>query len=81
MDWSNVFQSIWDLAENLIKAIGSVWSWLTTPIKIDIPFLIDIPLIGGWFNMTLDYSPIGLLGVGVLVLIGLWVVKHIIPLG
>ncbi len=81
MDWINVFESIWNMALSLIKAIGSVWNWLTTPLKVDIPLLSDIPLVGGWFNISLDYSPLGLLGVGVLVLVSLWVIKHIVPLG
>ena len=59
MEWSNVFDSIWSLAEALIKAIGSVWNWLSNP------------LIEG-------YSPIDLLGVGILVLIGAWAVKSLI---
>ena len=81
MEWSNVFDSIWSLVIALIQAIGSVWNWLTTPLKVDIPLLSNIPLIGGWFNISLDYSPLGLLGAGILLLIALWVVKHIIPLG
>ena len=59
MEWSNVFQSIWNLAIALIEAIGSVWNWLTEPI------------IQG-------FSPIELLGVGILVLIGAWAVKSLI---
>ncbi len=71
MDFGNVFDSIWSLAESLIKAIGSVWNWLTTPLEFTV--------MG--FPVDLGYSPIGLLGVGVLVLVSLWVVKHLIPMG
>ena len=81
MEWNNVFNTIYKLGIGLIETIGSVWNWLSRPIKIDIPLLGNIPLIGGWFNITLDYSPIEFLGVGILLLIALWVIKHLIPLG
>ncbi len=71
MDFGNVIDSIWNLAENLIKAIGAVWNWLTTPLEFSV--------LG--FSVELGYSPIGLLGVGVLVLVSLWVVKDLIPGG
>ncbi len=71
MEWNNVFESLWNMAETLIKAIGSVWNWLTTPLEFKV--------LG--FPVDLGYSPIGLLGVGVLVLVSLWVVKHLIPMG
>lgn len=81
MVWDNVFNSIYKMGIGLIEAIGSVWNWLSKPIKIDIPLLADLPLIGGWFNITLDYSPIELMGVGIALLLVLWVVKSLIPLG
>lgn len=81
MDFSNVFDSIWNMAKSLIQAMGTVWNWLVTPLSINVPLLSDLPLIGGWFNMNLAFSPIELLGVGILLLLVLWVVKNLIPLG
>ena len=79
--YEKFFQQLWDLAKSLLQVIGKVWDWLTNPLKIDIPLLSNIPVIGGWFNISLDYTPLQLLGAGLLVLVGLWVVKKLIPLG
>ncbi len=79
--YDKFFQELWNLAKSLLQVIGKVWDWLTTPLKNDIPLLSDIPIIGNWFNISLNYTPLQLLGVGLLVLIGLWVVKKLIPLG
>lgn len=81
MVWNSFIKSIYDMAIGLIDAIGYVWNWLSKPIKIDVPLLSNIPLIGGWFNITLEYSPIELIGVGIALLLVLWVVKSLIPLG
>lgn len=80
MDFGNVFESIWNMAKGLIQVIGVVWEWLTNPLNIDIPLLSDIPGIGNWFQISLDYSPIELIGIGIGVLLVLWVVKNLIPL-
>lgn len=77
----NFFQALWEMLTTLIEYIGVVWEWLTEPLKIDIPLLSDIPLIGGWFEWNLAFSPIELLGAGILLLLALWLVKNLIPLG
>ncbi len=59
MDFGNFFETVYNLALNLIKVISSVWDWLSEP-------LIE------------NFSPIDLLGVGILVLIGVWVVKELL---
>ena len=79
--YDKFFQQLWDLAKSLLQVIGNVWDWLTTPLKINIPLLSNIPIIGNWFNISLNYTPLQLLGAGLLVLVGLWVVKKLIPLG
>lgn len=81
MDYGNLFNSLWNMAKNLIEIIGDVWNWLSAPLEINIPFLRDVPLVGGWFEWSLDYSPIELLGVGIITLVLLWIIKHLIPLG
>ncbi len=79
--YDEFFQQLWDLAESLLDVIGKVWNWLSSPLKIDIPLLSNIPIIGNWFNVSLNYTPLQLLGTGLLMLVGLWVVKKLIPLG
>lgn len=81
MQFDNLFNSIWNMALGLIEVIGVVWNWLISPLSIDIPLLSDIPLIGSWFEWSLDFSPLELLGVGILLLLVLWFVKNLIPLG
>jgi hypothetical protein len=81
MVWNNFIESIYNMAIGLIDAIGYVWNWLIQPIEIDVPLLSDIPVIGGWFNIALEYSPIELIGVGIALLLVLWVIKSLIPLG
>ncbi len=79
--YDNFFHQLWGLAMSLLGVIGKVWNWLSSPLKIDIPLLSNIPIIGDWFNVSLNYTPLQMLGVGLLFLIGLWVVKKLIPLG
>lgn len=81
MVWENFIDSIYKMAIGLIEVIGYIWNWLSQPIRINVPLLADLPLIGGWFNLTLQYSPIELLGVGIALLLVLWVIKSLIPLG
>ena len=77
----NFFESIWDMAEDFIKVMGTVWNWLVSPLEINVPLLSDMPLVGSWFEWSLNYSPLQLLGVGISLLLVLWVVKNLIPLG
>lgn len=96
--YDKFFQQLWDLAKSLLQVIGKVWDWLTTDLKLSIPFLegkgfrigpwnlgfttIDWSFdLGKMFSFNLGYTPLQLLGVGLLVLIGLWVIKKLIPLG
>lgn len=81
MDFNNFIESIYNMAVGLIEVIGVVWNWLSDPLKIDIPLLRNIPLVGGWFNISLNYSPLEFIGVGILVLLILWIIKSLIPLG
>lgn len=77
----NIFEALWNMITSLIEYISIVWNWLSNPLEIDIPLLSNIPLIGNWFQIDLTWSPIELLGAGILVLLALWVVKNLIPLG
>lgn len=81
MEFDNLFNSLYNMAKGLILVMGEVWNWLTNPIEIDVPLLSDIPLIGSWFEWSLDYSPLEFLGVGIGLLLVLWFVKNLIPVG
>ena len=75
----NIFENLWNIAVTLIKNINKVWEWLNTEISINIPIKIPVVLPDG-IEVTLGYSPLELLGVGILVLLGLWVIKSLAPM-
>lgn len=81
MDFGNFFGTLWNAILVFIEVIGVVWNWLSSPIELDIPLLSNIPLIGNWFQWSLDYSPFELLGDGILLLVVLWFVKNLVPVG
>jgi len=75
----NIFLRLWEMAEVIIKNINKVWEWLNNDLSINIPIKIPVILPDG-IAVSLGYSPIELLGAGILVLLGLWVIKSIIPM-
>lgn len=74
-----IFINLWDIAETIIKNIGRVWQWLNQDIAFSIPIKIPVILPDG-IEVTLGYSPIELLGAGILVLLGLWAIKSLAPM-
>lgn len=74
-----IFINLWEIAETLIKNIGRVWQWLNNELKINIPIKIPVILPDG-IAVSLGFSPLELIGAGILVLLGLWVLKSLIPL-
>lgn len=74
----NILINLWEIAETLIKNINRVWEWLNTEISFSIPIKIPIILPDG-IEIALGYSPLELLGAGILVLLGLWVIKSLAP--
>lgn len=74
----DVFITLWEIAETLIKNINRIWQWLNTEISFNIPIKIPVILPDG-IEIALGYSPIELLGAGILVLLGLWVIKSLAP--
>ena len=75
----DIFVTLWEIAETIIRNINKVWVWLNTEISINIPIRIPVVLPDG-IEVTLGYSPLELLGVGILVLLGLWVIKSLAPM-
>lgn len=75
----NIFVNLWEIAESLIKNINKVWQWLNNDISINIPLKIPVILPDG-IAVSLGYSPIELLGAGIVILLGLWVLKNLIPM-
>lgn len=65
-----ILNDLWSLIEKVLANISRVWDWLNTTLSINI--------LG--ISFDLDYSPLQLLGVGILVLIALWFIKSLIPM-
>lgn len=75
----NIFLNLWQIAESIIKNISRVWEWLNSDLNINIPIKIPVILPDG-IALSLGYSPIELIGAGILVLLALWVLKSLIPM-
>ena len=75
----NIFENLWNIAVTLIKNINRVWEWLNNDISVNIPIKIPVILPNG-IALSFGYSPLELIGAGILVLLGLWVVKNLIPM-
>lgn len=75
----DIFLNLWQIAESIIKNIGKVWEWLNNDISINIPIKIPVILPDG-IALSLGYSPLELIGAGILVLLALWVLKSLIPM-
>jgi len=68
----NIILNLWEIAETLIKNVSRVWQWLNEP------FTIGFTLFG--FEISLGtFVPIHLIGTGILVLLGFWFVKSLLP--
>ena len=68
----NILSNLWDIAITLIENVNKVWEWLNKPFELKID--LDI------FQVNLgSFVPIHLLGAGIIVLIGFWFIKSLIP--
>lgn len=71
---------LWNLAITILQNITTVWEWLFQEIKVNIPIKIPIFLPDG-INFNFGYSPIELLGSGIILLLALWIIKELVPTG
>lgn len=77
----NIINELWNLIISLIGQMERVWGWLSTDIKINIPW-IKIPLLlPDGLNINLGFNLLSMFGVGIIVILLLWVVKALVPLG
>ena len=68
----NILSNLWDIAITLIENVNKVWEWLNKPFELKIDLVI--------FQVNLgSFVPIHLLGAGIIVLIGFWFIKSLIP--
>lgn len=67
--------------QSLMSIFPSVISWLNQPLKLGFSLFGEGFNLFGWdgyIGLNLG-SPLSLIGVGALVLIGLWAVKKLVP--
>lgn len=68
----NILGNLWDIAIALIENVNDIWEWLNKPFKLEIDLVI--------FQINLgSFVPIYLIGGGILVLIGFWFIKSLLP--
>lgn len=77
----NIIYELWNLIISLIEQMGRVWGWLSNDIVINISWL-KIPLLfPDGININLGFNLLSFFGVGIIVILLLWVVKALVPMG
>lgn len=74
---NNILEELWNLALTLLEYIQIVFDWLFSPLKLSINIPINIPYLlenGIKWSWDLGFTPISLLGVGLVGLVVYWVV-------
>lgn len=68
----NILENLWNIAISLIENVNVIWEWLNKPFKL----AIDLKI----FEINLgSFVPVYLIGGGILVLIGFWFIKSLLP--
>lgn len=70
---TNILHEMWNIAVNLIEGIGAIWNWLNTSISLG----FNIPLIG--FVGIPPFTPIGIIGAGLVGFMLFWLIKALVP--
>lgn len=73
--------TLWDLIEALVKNMSMLWDWLSQDIKINISWLKIPVILPDGIDISLGFSFLSVFGAGITILILLWVVKSLVPLG
>lgn len=76
-----ILQTLWDLVITLIEKMQGLWTYISSPFKLDLSFLKIPFLLPNGLVYTFSFSILDLLGVSITVLISLWVIKSLVPLG
>lgn len=69
----NILNEMWDVAINLIKGIDAIWEWLKAPVELG----FNIPIIG-YIGLP-SFTPIGIIGAGLLAFMVFWLIKALVP--
>jgi hypothetical protein len=72
---NNIISWLWKLAVNLINVIGDVWAFLSTPLSQSLSLPSWLTFLLDNFGIS-DFTPLSLLlGSGIVILVGIWIVK------
>lgn len=75
----NIINELWNLIISLIEQMSKVWSWLSNDIKINISWLKIPLLLPNGININLGFSLLSFFGVGIIIILLLWVIKALVP--
>lgn len=67
-----IINALWDFVLTLLAGISSLWDWLNNPINLNIDlglFKIGIP----------TFTPLSLVGAGLIGLVIWWFIKSLVP--
>lgn len=78
---NNIINELWNLIISLIEQMGKVWSWLSNDIVIKISWLRIPLLFPDGIDINLGFNLLSFFGVGIIVILILWVVKALVPMG
>lgn len=75
---NNIVAWLWKIGVNIINAIGQVWEFLTKPLSQSLSLPSWLTTLLGTFGVS-DFTPLSLLlGSGIVILIGIWIVKSLV---
>lgn len=75
---NNIVAWLWKIGVNIINAIGQVWEFLTKPLSQSLSLPSWLTTLLGTFGVA-DFTPLSLLlGSGIVILIGIWIVKSLV---
>lgn len=75
---NNIVAWLWKIGVNIINAIGQVWEFLTKPLSQSLSLPSWLTFLLDTFGIS-DFTPLSLLlGSGIVILIGIWIVKSLV---
>lgn len=75
---NNIISWLWKIGVNIINAIGQVWEFLTKPLSQSLSLPSWLITLLDTFGIT-DFTPLSLLlGSGIVILVGIWIVKSLV---
>lgn len=72
---NNIISWLWKMAVNIVNVIGQVWEFLSSPLSQSLSLPSWLTYLLDTFGIS-DFTPLSLLlGSGIVILVGIWIVK------